>query len=96
MKAIVVLILVLVEDGFREAQLEAFRAKHAVLILVLVEDGFRGSKNCSRTCQIRSCLNPCSCGRWLQSPEGYDYWIEIVRVLILVLVEDGFRVYFLL
>ena len=59
-----VLILVLVEDGFRE--LEGFRAKHAdycVLILVLVEDGFR-ALSCIRE-EHRKCLNPCSCGRWL-------------------------------
>ena len=66
-----------------------------VLILVLVEDGFRVLLN-RWIHYLIVCLNPCSCGRWLQSPEGYDYWIEIVRVLILVLVEDGFRVYFLL
>ena len=60
-----VLILVLVEDGFRGIGLCLMLLCGEVLILVLVEDGFRGSWEVHMTSQL--CLNPCSCGRWLQS-----------------------------
>ena len=39
-----VLILVLVEDGFRARYQNQRRSQKNVLILVLVEDGFRGQK----------------------------------------------------
>ena len=35
-------------------------------------------------------LNPCSCGRWLQSANVVNI-AAMNEVLILVLVEDGFR-----
>ena len=53
-----------------------------------MEDGFRGSR-LVHVDKSRG-LNPCSCGRWLQSPDKIVVAQE-VSVLILVLVEDGFR-----
>ena len=41
---VVVLILVLVEDGFRDTLKSMTTSTRWVLILVLVEDGFRGQK----------------------------------------------------
>ena len=61
-----VLILVLVEDGFRESSGIYTKCAISVLILVLVEDGFRGLQNQQRS-KSWGGLNPCSCGRWLQS-----------------------------
>ena len=39
---------------------------------------------------LNLCLNPCSCGRWLQRTFLLAFRIK-KAVLILVLVEDGFR-----
>ena len=39
---------------------------YVVLILVLVEDGFRGGTSDLEWLEPLR-LNPCSCGRWLQS-----------------------------
>ena len=86
-----VLILVLVEDGFRGKE-DYFSRNHEehVLILVLVEDGFRGGKE-SCYPSYYSGLNPCSCGRWLQRSGIMSCSVISGEVLILVLVEDGFR-----
>ena len=62
-----VLILVLVEDGFRDLLHKCLRTLLVqVLILVLVEDGFRGVYLLTNG-TVNISLNPCSCGRWLQS-----------------------------
>ena len=61
-----------------------------VLILVLVEDGFRDYDAILFEAMVDG-LNPCSCGRWLQSRSAWDRGVHETAVLILVLVEDGFR-----
>ena len=68
-----VLILVLVEDGFREFEMTSFNKDFPVLILVLVEDGFRAEYTSSPMVTRSSRLNPCSCGRWLQSFEKTEF-----------------------
>ena len=88
---IVVLILVLVEDGLRDGTQKYFGVSDdQVLILVLVEDGLRGDTQRSMTTCMQ-CLNPCSCGGWSQRTTGLTFATKSLRVLILVLVEDGLR-----
>ena len=67
-----VLILVLVEDGFRVLiALSSMIHFLLVLILVLVEDGFRGYVSWQLDYKFQGeGLNPCSCGRWLQSSQN--------------------------
>ena len=86
--ALLVLILVLVEDGLGVLQTKRIFHVFHVLILVLVEDGLGESKKYSYKNSGKS-LNPCFSGGWsrriikIKSPQRYDI------VLILVLVEDG-------
>ena len=86
----IVLILVLVEDGFWVVEEERQIIKVAtVLILVLVEDGFWDKfreldKSASRTVLILVLVED---GFW--DLQGETYGNE-GQVLILVLVEDGF------
>ena len=61
-----VLILVLVEDGFRASSRVCSSQWWCVLILVLVEDGFRAIVLWQLQLYSEKSLNPCSCGRWLQ------------------------------
>ena len=66
----IVLILVLVEDGFRDLLSRGISdILKDVLILVLVEDGFRAQlfRNVHAP---HNGLNPCSYGRWLQSTQS--------------------------
>ena len=57
-----------------------------------MEDGFRVNPYLLLWNQcIEICLNPCSCGRWLQSANVFGNRATSGLVLILVLVEDGFR-----
>ena len=59
-----VLILVVVEDGLRDADAFFFNASSNRLILVVVEDGLRDTSVFLMT--RRTCLNPCCGGRWSQ------------------------------
>ena len=76
------------EDGFRGGRSGWCTSAGIVLILVLVEDGFREPGNHLQVLREGG-LNPCSCGRWLQSELDVKEFTD--TVLILVLVEDGFR-----
>ncbi len=84
----VVLILILLEDGFWSKNVKN-RWVYKVLILILLEDGFW-------LCPLHSyldttnCLNPYSTGRWFLMRKckfGFIWWWW---VLILILLEDGF------
>ena len=49
-----------------------FQTIFVSIILVVVEDGLR--ETCSKSCWFNyESLNPCSCGRWSQSPGQYEY-----------------------
>ena len=63
-----VLILVLVEDGLRELDFKIDELVEVlVLILVLVEDGLRVMDYIILR-KLANGLNPCSCGGWSQRP----------------------------
>ena len=57
------------EDGFRVMSNRTNEMANSVLILVLVEDGFRVAAMNEINAGGSACLNPCSCGRWLQRPK---------------------------
>ena len=89
--SLLVLILVLVEDGLRARKGKADKyPQRQVLILVLVEDGLRVDPKSFRIYQLTNGLNPCSCGGWSQRSIG-EVKSPLSVVLILVLVEDGLR-----
>ena len=63
LRAVIVLILVVVEDGLGASILNPREKKKFVLILVVVEDGL-GVKTNSDSTMEKTSLNPCCSGRW--------------------------------
>ncbi len=63
-KLLLVLILVLMEDGLRDYRnIKEIIIYFVVLILVLMEDGLREKRRISQRIK-RNSLNPCFNGRW--------------------------------
>ena len=65
-----------------------FEQKLLVLILVLMECGWNPEKEMEKI--LKSCLNPCSNGMWLESAAVMMMVVGFV-VLILVLMECGWN-----